>query len=120
MPQQPLRARAGRHLRVECGAVGAKGLGTRGGSSGNGPMQLPLIGPERHHQPTPPQPRQVLFALRYMIDCGIVGGNWVELPAGKYNLVPEAVSGCVCDCHGGALWGSGENERAPLERVRGG
>ena len=26
----------------------------------------------------------VLFVLRFMIDCGIVGGNWVELPAGTY------------------------------------
>lgn len=26
----------------------------------------------------------ILFVLRFMIDCGIVGGNWVELPSGKY------------------------------------
>ncbi|PRQ49453.1 putative DNA-directed DNA polymerase [Rosa chinensis] len=26
----------------------------------------------------------VLFALRFMIDCNIVGGNWIEVPAGKY------------------------------------
>ena len=28
----------------------------------------------------------VLFALRFMIDCNIVGGNWVELKAGCYAL----------------------------------
>ncbi len=28
----------------------------------------------------------VLFALRFMIDCSIVGGNWVELKAGAYVL----------------------------------
>uniref|UniRef100_A0A0E0BG65 DNA polymerase n=1 Tax=Oryza glumipatula TaxID=40148 RepID=A0A0E0BG65_9ORYZ len=26
----------------------------------------------------------ILFALRFMIDCNIVGGNWIEVPAGKY------------------------------------
>nr|BAE48221.1 DNA polymerase delta subunit [Chlorella sorokiniana] len=29
----------------------------------------------------------VLYALRFMIDCGVVGGNWVELPPGSYTLV---------------------------------
>ena len=28
----------------------------------------------------------VLFTLRFMVDCGIVGGGWVELPAGKYQV----------------------------------
>lgn len=28
----------------------------------------------------------VLYALRFMIDCGITGCNWVELPGGKYRL----------------------------------
>ncbi|KAL3688153.1 hypothetical protein R1sor_014462 [Riccia sorocarpa] len=27
----------------------------------------------------------VLFALRFMIDCSIVGGNWIELPAAKWH-----------------------------------
>ena len=26
----------------------------------------------------------VVFALRFMIDTGVVGGNWVELPASRY------------------------------------
>ncbi len=29
----------------------------------------------------------VLFALRFMIDCDLVGGNWVELKAGAYSLL---------------------------------
>ena len=28
----------------------------------------------------------VLFALRFMIDHDVVGGNWVELPAGQYTF----------------------------------
>ena len=40
----------------------------------------------------------VVFALRFMIDCGVVGGNWVELPASKYRLVPEADAGRVTHC----------------------
>jgi len=28
----------------------------------------------------------VLFALRFMIDHKIGGGNWVEIPAGKYSV----------------------------------
>ncbi|KAG0577961.1 hypothetical protein KC19_5G194500 [Ceratodon purpureus] len=36
----------------------------------------------------------VLFALRFMIDCDIVGGNWVELPAGTYNKSTTPLSYC--------------------------
>ena len=48
----------------------------------------------------------VLYALRFMIDCQVVGGNWVELPAGAYSLVPPQVQrgtlgGCGC---GGWEW----------------
>lgn len=32
----------------------------------------------------------VLFALRFMIDCNIVGGNWIELPAGKYKTAKSS------------------------------
>ncbi|RLM70109.1 DNA polymerase delta catalytic subunit [Panicum miliaceum] len=36
----------------------------------------------------------ILFALRFMIDCNIVGGNWIEVPAGKYSdLVSHAAEG---------------------------
>lgn len=35
----------------------------------------------------------VLFALRFMVDCNVVGGGWVELPAGKYQVTPRTLSG---------------------------
>lgn len=36
----------------------------------------------------------VLFALRFMIDCDIVGGNWVELKAGTYQETSRKMSYC--------------------------
>lgn len=36
----------------------------------------------------------VLFALRFMIDCSIVGGNWIEIPAGKYKKATKSLSYC--------------------------
>lgn len=33
----------------------------------------------------------VLYVLRFMVDRGVVGGSWVELPPGKYSLVPAQV-----------------------------
>jgi len=33
----------------------------------------------------------VLFALRFMIDCDLVGGNWVELKAGCYSVLDQEV-----------------------------
>eukprot|EP01018_Ginkgo_biloba_P018765 Gb_15179 [translate_table: standard] len=36
----------------------------------------------------------VLFALRFMIDCDIVGGNWIELPAGSYRRTARNMSYC--------------------------
>ncbi|XP_004502958.1 DNA polymerase delta catalytic subunit [Cicer arietinum] len=36
----------------------------------------------------------VLFALRFMIDCNIVGGNWIEIPAGKYKKTTKSLSYC--------------------------
>jgi len=45
----------------------------------------------------------VVFALRFMIDTSIVGGNWVELPAGRFCLVPEAdpqrLTHCQLEAH---------------------
>lgn len=32
----------------------------------------------------------VLFALRFMIDCNIVGGNWIEVPSGKYKTAKSS------------------------------
>lgn len=34
----------------------------------------------------------VLFALRFMIDCNIVGGNWMEVPVGKYKMAAKNLS----------------------------
>ncbi|KAL9233345.1 hypothetical protein vseg_008362 [Gypsophila vaccaria] len=36
----------------------------------------------------------VLFALRFMIDCNIVGGNWVEVPCRKYKKTSKNLSTC--------------------------
>ncbi|XP_047334461.1 DNA polymerase delta catalytic subunit [Impatiens glandulifera] len=36
----------------------------------------------------------ILFALRFMIDCNIVGGNWIEAPAGKYKKPAKNLSYC--------------------------
>ncbi|KAG2716179.1 hypothetical protein I3843_05G168600 [Carya illinoinensis] len=36
----------------------------------------------------------VLFALRFMIDRNIVGGNWIEVPAGKYKKTAKNLSYC--------------------------
>jgi DNA polymerase delta subunit 1 len=36
----------------------------------------------------------ILFALRFMIDCNIVGGNWIEVPAGKYMKAARIMSYC--------------------------
>lgn len=35
----------------------------------------------------------VLYALRFMIDSEVVGGNWVELPKGRYSLADEGAGG---------------------------
>lgn len=36
----------------------------------------------------------VLFALRFMVDCNIVGGNWIEVPYGKYKKTGRNLSYC--------------------------
>jgi DNA polymerase delta subunit 1 len=37
----------------------------------------------------------ILFAMRFMVDTGMVGGGWVELPAGQFRKVPApGVSHC--------------------------
>ncbi|GKV21576.1 hypothetical protein SLEP1_g31546 [Rubroshorea leprosula] len=36
----------------------------------------------------------VLFALRFMIDYNIVGGNWIEIRAGKYKMTEKSLSSC--------------------------
>lgn len=36
----------------------------------------------------------ILFALRFMVDCNVVGGNWIEVPAGKYQKTSRNLSYC--------------------------
>ncbi|CAI0428312.1 unnamed protein product [Linum tenue] len=47
----------------------------------------------------------VVFALRFMVDCGIVGGNWIEVPAGNYKKTVKSFSYCQLevDCLYSAL-----------------
>ena len=45
----------------------------------------------------------VLYALRFMIDCDIAGGGWVELPPGSYVYQPPGhhakQSHCQLEAH---------------------
>ena len=40
----------------------------------------------------------VLYTLRFMVDRGVVGGNWVELPAGSYAHRAKKQSMCQYEC----------------------
>ena len=40
----------------------------------------------------------VLYTLRFMVDRGVVGGNWVELPAGGYTHREKKQSMCQYEC----------------------
>jgi len=40
----------------------------------------------------------VLYTLRFMVDRGVVGGNWVELPAGGYHHTQKKQSMCQYEC----------------------
>ena len=40
----------------------------------------------------------VLYTLRFMVDRGVVGGNWVELPAGCYTHRAKKQSMCQYEC----------------------
>jgi DNA polymerase delta subunit 1 len=40
----------------------------------------------------------VLFILRFMVDCKVTGGNWVELPAGAWQNTKRPVSSCQARC----------------------
>ncbi|KAJ9506485.1 hypothetical protein QJQ45_019412 [Haematococcus lacustris] len=41
----------------------------------------------------------VLFAMRFMVDTGVVGGSWVELPAGSYVVLPTPQTYCQIEVH---------------------
>lgn len=53
------------------------------------------------HQAFATYESHVLFVLRFMIDCNVVGGGWVELPAGAYCLTPKESrsSHCQIEAH---------------------
>ncbi|KAI4310823.1 hypothetical protein MLD38_035775 [Melastoma candidum] len=36
----------------------------------------------------------ILFPLRFMIDCDVVGGNWIEVAAGMYRKTARKLSNC--------------------------
>jgi DNA polymerase delta subunit 1 len=38
----------------------------------------------------------VVFAMRFMVDLGIVGGNWVELPKGTFKVMAEGQCRTFC------------------------
>lgn len=46
--------------------------------------------------PTKTYESNVLFALRYMVDCEVVGASWVEVPRGKYQLAQPGFSKSSC------------------------
>ena len=53
------------------------------------------------------------FEIRFMVDTGIVGCNWIELPAGKYSLRSQShnlqnVTNGVCPNTGFTIAESGE------------
>ncbi|WOG82089.1 hypothetical protein DCAR_0101250 [Daucus carota subsp. sativus] len=43
----------------------------------------------------------ICFAMRFMFDCNIVGGNWIEVLAGRYKKTLKNISYCQLefDCH---------------------
>eukprot|EP00195_Chlamydomonas_chlamydogama_P002057 CAMPEP_0202920478 /NCGR_PEP_ID=MMETSP1392-20130828/76878_1 /ASSEMBLY_ACC=CAM_ASM_000868 /TAXON_ID=225041 /ORGANISM="Chlamydomonas chlamydogama, Strain SAG 11-48b" /LENGTH=1079 /DNA_ID=CAMNT_0049613975 /DNA_START=162 /DNA_END=3401 /DNA_ORIENTATION=+ len=41
----------------------------------------------------------VLYAMRFMVDLNVVGGNWIELPAGTYVLPSNAQTYCQIEAH---------------------
>lgn len=47
------------------------------------------FGPRYNHsQPHATFESNIPQVLQFMVDCHIVGMNWIELPAGAYRLVP--------------------------------
>ncbi|KJA15253.1 hypothetical protein HYPSUDRAFT_172822 [Hypholoma sublateritium FD-334 SS-4] len=38
----------------------------------------------------------MVFTLRFMIDTKVVGMNWIEVPAGKYKITPDAQKRSTC------------------------
>lgn len=38
----------------------------------------------------------LLFVMRFLVDTGITGGGWIELPAGSYRLIEESEKSSHC------------------------
>ena len=36
----------------------------------------------------------IVYALRFMVDCGVVGGNWIEFPVNSYTVRTKKTSHC--------------------------
>jgi DNA polymerase family B, exonuclease domain len=41
----------------------------------------------------------VLFTLRWMVDAGVVGGSWIELPAGSWIRRMPLMTFCQIEVH---------------------
>jgi DNA polymerase delta subunit 1 len=61
-------------------------------------LSLPWLGCSLHG---PTYESNIPYALRYMIDASIVGGCWVEIPAGRYSLIHDKSqqSHCQIEVH---------------------
>ena len=48
----------------------------------------------------------ICFAMRFMFDCNIVGGNWIEVLAGRYKKTLKNISYCQLefDCQYPNAW----------------
>ncbi|GMH37529.1 hypothetical protein BSKO_05402 [Bryopsis sp. KO-2023] len=46
--------------------------------------------------PTTTYESNILYGLRFMVDCGVMGATWVELPKGKYRVVPDMQKKSTC------------------------
>lgn len=46
----------------------------------------------------------VLYALRFMVDTGMGGGSWVELPAGSWRRVPAQSAATYCQIEAHCRW----------------
>ncbi|KDD74303.1 family B DNA polymerase, partial [Helicosporidium sp. ATCC 50920] len=48
----------------------------------------------------------VLYVLRFMVDCGLMGGSWMELPPKTYALAPERMRSSHCQVEAHCHWKS--------------
>ena len=65
-------------------------------------MTLKWLGNGQYYRSTTYE-SNVVYALRFMIDCSVVGGNWVELQPGEYSVVQSQVCWLWQLCCGNTL-----------------